>query len=306
MALSNSVVMVGEDGRELLTYGTPQFPIAFFDDDLSVVNVPYHWHDELEFVVITEGGVRVRIAGREFSLTAGDGYFTNSGILHAETLQTPAGHQHALVFSPCVIAGRQDLAWRDCVEPILGNRNLPFVQLTSSVPWQREILRLADSAWTHGAYEKKNYALLVRHCLGLALSRMIDHLDELETGFHYSDTLRRDELRIKKALSFIEKNYDSSITLENIADSADVSVKTCLRLFRRVLDTTPVQYLAKTRLQKSLEELAHSEGKTIAEIAYSCGFSDASYYNKCFRKEYGKTPTAYIRSRRASASESAR
>ena len=39
--------------------------------------------------------------------------------------------------------------------------------------------------------------------------------------------------------------------------------------------------------------LERGEGKTIAEVAYACGFSDASYFNRCFRKEYGKTPSAF-------------
>ena len=43
MALTHSVDRVDETGRELLTYGTPDYPIAFFDDDLSRVAVPPHW-----------------------------------------------------------------------------------------------------------------------------------------------------------------------------------------------------------------------------------------------------------------------
>lgn len=295
MALSYSVDRVDETGRELLTYGTPQFPIAFFDDDLTVVSVPYHWHDEFEFVIITEGRVRIRIAGAEFALSAGEGYFANSAVLHAAALQTPAGHQHALVFSPEIIAGKQDLAWKLCVEPILGNRDLPYLRLSSSVPWQKEVLRLADSAWEHGAYEKEDYPLHVRHCLGLALSRLVGHAGSLKTEFRYTDRFRRDELRIKKALAYIERNYDSALTLEEIAGSANVGVSSCLRLFRSVLGTTPVRYLVRLRLRKAAEELRHGEGRTISEIAYSCGFSDASYFNRCFRKEYGKTPSEYIR-----------
>ena len=92
MALTLSVDRVDESGRELLTYGTEDFPIAFFDDDLTMISIPYHWHDELEIVIITEGSVHMRIAGSEFALKKGDGYFSNSGILHTETLTTPMGH----------------------------------------------------------------------------------------------------------------------------------------------------------------------------------------------------------------------
>ena len=237
----------------------------------------------------------MRIAGKEFSLQAGDGYFSNRGVLHAETLLTPTGHQHALVFSPAVIAGEQELAWSAYVEPILQNSNLPFVRLTSSVPWQKEILRLADLAWDYGACEKKDYPLQVRFCLGMAFSLLGEHAAESEVALQIGEKYRRDELRIKKALSFIEQNYASDITIESIAESANISVSSCLRLFQRVLGTTPVRHLVKTRIQKAAEALKRGEAKTISEIAYECGFSDASYFNRCFRNEYGKTPSAFIK-----------
>ena len=303
MALSYSTDRVDENGKELLSYGSFQFPIAFFDDDLTIVSVPYHWHDEFEFVIITEGCVHVRIAGKEFSLRAGEGYFSNRGVLHAASLQTPTGHQHALVFSPDVIAREQELAWTEYVEPILQNHSLPFVRLTSSIPWQKEILRLADLAWDYGAYDKKDYLLQVRFCLGMAFSLLCDHAAEMEVEFRDSEKYRRDELRIKKALSYIEQNYDSGITIESIADSANISVSSCLRLFQRVLGTTPIRYLMKTRIQKAAEALKRMDAKSISEIAYECGFSDASYFNRCFRKEYGKTPSEYVGKRQSGQTE---
>lgn len=61
-----------------------------------------------------------------------------------------------------------------------------------------------------------------------------------------------------------------------------------------VLETTPVQYLIGYRLQRATAELKRSNDGTIAEIAYSCGFSDASYFDRCFRKAYAMTPKKYI------------
>ena len=294
MAFTVSVDRIDENSRELLTYGTEDFPIAFFDDDLKSVAVPYHWHDELEIVIITEGSVRVRIAGREFVSTAGDGYFANSGILHSETLLAPAGHQHALVFSPKIISPCNDLIWKTYVLPVFKNSRLPFLRMSSSVPWQREMLHLADGAWNSGGHETEDYPLVVRSCLSRAFSLIRHHMDPPESEFRYTARFQQDEERIKKALVFIEKNYAAPITINDIAGSANASISTCLRLFRTVLDTTPVAFLLEFRLQRAKEELKHIDGRTISEIAYACGFSDASYFNRRFRKEYGITPTEYI------------
>ena len=294
MALTRSVDQVDENGRELLTYGSHAFPIAFFDDDLTRVAVPLHWHDELELVMVTKGIVHVRIAGNDFALTAGDGYFVNSGILHSEALKTRAGHQRALIFSPKIISQAEDLIWQTCVAPIFRNSRLPYIRLFVSVSWQKEFLSLAERAWDYGAYDRENYPIEVRGCLSRAFSLICAHADVIENEICCTGRYQRDELRMKKALLFIEKNYAEEITVEGIARSAEISVSTCLRLFRTVLGTTPVQYLIGYRLQRASEELTRSGGKTIADIAYSCGFSDASYFNRCFRKTYSMTPTEYI------------
>ena len=127
MAVTQSVDKVDESGREVLTYGTEDFPIAFFDDDLTKVAVPPHWHDELELIIIIKGKVHVRIAGSEFLLSAGEGYFANSGILHAADLLSATGHQYAMVFSPRIISFGDDLVWKTCVDPVLNNPHIHFV-----------------------------------------------------------------------------------------------------------------------------------------------------------------------------------
>lgn len=294
MGLTNSVDKVDENGRELLTYGTKDFPIAFFDDDLTIVKVPWHWHDELEIVIITEGTVNVHIANREFTLSAGEGYFANSGILHSANLESKTGHQHALVFDPRTMAHPDDLIWNTYVEPLVDNHSLPFIRLSSSIPWQKEVLRYSDNAWIQGAYEKKDFPINVRELLTKSFAIISSHMELLQNESEYTDRFQKDELRIKKCLIFIENNYASSISIDDIAKSADISVSSCLRLFKDVLGTTPIKYLLKYRLQRICEELEKEPEVTISKVVYANGFSDATYFNRCFKKEYGITPTEYI------------
>ena len=199
MALSVSVDRVDETGRELLTYGTEDFPIAFFDDDLTKVSVPWHWHDELEIVIITEGSVQIRITGCEFTLKTGEGYFSNSGILHSESLLTPSGHQHAIVFSPKIISQHEDLIWKKYIAPVLCCSKIPFLILKTSVPWQKDMINLAEKAWIYGAYEKKDYPLVVRSSLSSLFSMIIDHQENMVNEDLYTNSFQRDELRGSRA-----------------------------------------------------------------------------------------------------------
>ena len=129
--------------------------------------------------------------------------------------------------------------------------------------------------------------------LSLSLSALAKQAGVLEGEDGLQSRYPQEERRIKKALLFIERNYAEPVTLEEIARSADVSPSTCLRLFKALLGTTPVHYLLEYRLQKAVKELRLRGSRTIAEIAYSCGFSDASYFDRCFQKKYGMAPSQY-------------
>lgn len=291
MGISYSTDRIDENGRELLTYGTPDFPIAFFDDDLTTVKVPWHWHDELEIVVIRSGKVSVFIGGCELTLNAGEGYFANSGILHSAQLRSKTGWQHAMVFSPRVIAAPDDIIWHTYVAPIITHDNLPFIRLTPNIAWQKEILSYAEKAWGCGAHEKPDYALAVRSSLS-QIACLLLHNIGTEAEHPFTSKMQRDELRIKKSIYFIETHFREQITIDDIAASASISVSTLLRLYHDVLHTTPIQYVLKYRLDQIRDELMFSPSSSIADIAYSCGFNDISYFNRCFRKEFGITPSA--------------
>ena len=64
MALSPCNTTVDASQKELVDHGTSMFPIACYHDDLSQGEVPWHWHDEWEAVVVSEGICTVA-AGKE-------------------------------------------------------------------------------------------------------------------------------------------------------------------------------------------------------------------------------------------------
>ena len=46
-------------GRELVEHGTVAFPVAIYRNDLTAAEVPWHWHEEMETLVVMEGSVVV-------------------------------------------------------------------------------------------------------------------------------------------------------------------------------------------------------------------------------------------------------
>jgi AraC-like DNA-binding protein len=50
--------------------------------------------------------------------------------------------------------------------------------------------------------------------------------------------------------------------------------------------------LNELRLRKAADLLAHAGDCRISDIAFDCGFNDLSYFNRCFRRRFGLTPSA--------------
>ncbi|HEX7844623.1 MAG TPA: helix-turn-helix transcriptional regulator, partial [Chitinophagaceae bacterium] len=90
-------------------------------------------------------------------------------------------------------------------------------------------------------------------------------------------------------------NPDFSV--DALARSMNMSQRTLNRKLKAILNTTPVEFIRRYRLQKAAVML--SSGHNISEAAYSVGFDTASYFTQCFKDEFGKTPTEFLNQKTA-------
>ena len=87
-------------GRELVEHGTALFPAACYRHGPETVNmVPWHWHDELEAVVVADGTCVFTVGSQKHTLQKGDGIFINAGILHSVS-EIGNCHLHSICFHP--------------------------------------------------------------------------------------------------------------------------------------------------------------------------------------------------------------
>lgn len=98
-----------------------------------------------------------------------------------------------------------------------------------------------------------------------------------------------------KAIDYINFNYASHITMNDLCSVSGVTAQYLCKLFRDTLDTRPMEYIAKRRIQAAKELLTGSD-KTVEEVAEACGFCSASYFCKLFKRYEGISPSRFIRS----------
>jgi AraC-like DNA-binding protein len=103
------------------------------------------------------------------------------------------------------------------------------------------------------------------------------------------------EKMVAAAISFLEQNYSSDVSVEDIAKSAFVSSSRLSHVFTSATGMSLIDYLTKLRINRACELVA-STGKTVSEIAYLLGFHDPSYFGRAFKQNTGKTPSEYRKS----------
>ena len=96
----------------------------------------------------------------------------------------------------------------------------------------------------------------------------------------------------------IEKHMiDSDFNVSMLQDVIGIGGKQLYRKTKAITGRTPVEYIREMRMKRAAELL--SQGKfSVSEVMYTVGFSNSSYFSKCFSKEYGMTPTEYMKVKR--------
>ena len=294
MALSVPGVITDQHRKEQTEHGSALFPIAAFDNDLRCHPVPWHWHEEWEWILITQGQVTLQLECRQITLKPGQAVLIHSEVLHSIQQGRPvAARCRSLVFHDRLIGSRESLFWQRLIAPLLADETFSGLLLDPAVPWQQQIIAQMNQAWQALAQPTEDSENWVRFQITAALGIFHRHFHKPAASADPHD--RMEVRRLKTMLEFIEHHLHEPLSLKEIAASAGLSPSTCLRCFRHRLCTTPIHYLMCLRVEKAAEQLADSSQR-IKDIAMRCGFSDFSYFTRCFRQLKGQTPTAYRRS----------
>lgn len=102
----------------------------------------------------------------------------------------------------------------------------------------------------------------------------------------------RDGKRMDSVMQFIFRESARAITLQEVADRANLSKEAFCRFFKLRTRKTFTQYLQQIRVSQAQKLLVESD-LNISEIAFQVGFENLSYFNRSFKSLTGKSPNAW-------------
>ena len=106
---------------------------------------------------------------------------------------------------------------------------------------------------------------------------------------------RSDKKLLLKAINIIEKNItNTDFSVDDLTKSLHLSRTHLHRKLKSLTDQSATEFIRNIRLKHAIKLMKTGDYK-INEIGYAVGFNSHNYFTKAFKKQYGKSPSEYIK-----------
>ena len=213
-----------------------------------------------------------------------------------EALQVLDGNYVNLVVSDVVMPVMDGFELCKTIKSDLNYSHIPVILLTAKTNIQSKIEGMELGA---DAYLEKPFSV---EYLQACASSLIQNREKLRKAFAQSPFVaantmaltKADEDFIKKLNEVIQVNYSNpEFSMDDMADSLNMSRSNFYRKIKGVLDLSPNEYLRLERLKRAAQLLKEGENR-VNEICYMVGFNSPSYFAKCFQKQFGVLPKDFV------------
>lgn len=249
-----------------------------------------HAHTEIEIMYTVSGKCTINLDGGSVFLQEGEYIFLDSLVPHSLTVE--AG-------SPCRMLNLE-------ASLVEASGFLRLVILTQEDAFRR--MREERRPFFHARDEEG----VVKDGI-LNLHRLLQsHAPSLEVGLqlslvlleaarqHYQDREKKPKgapTYVKRASKFIAENFDRELSIDEVAEAAEISKAHLQRSFLKHEGCTIVQAINRLRLDKARFLLVTS-GIPVVDIANEVGFNSRQYFTGLFTRETGLSPATYRRNQR--------
>uniref|UniRef100_UPI00298EA24E GH39 family glycosyl hydrolase n=1 Tax=Treponema sp. TaxID=166 RepID=UPI00298EA24E len=236
-----------------------------------------HWNKSPEFLFVLEGNVSLVLNGKSYELNSEDILYINKD-------------------SEYQINGNNFYIIRMYVYTDI----LPFSDFITNATFNLNSSQFTNQKkydYVRYLFANAVYSIVKGTTLYQTLSILFSIFHTLSTNFLIipdSSTSINDNKKNKfqNILSYIEKNFDKCLTLQDVADANALSVPYLSSLFIKITGQTFLSIYNEIRLLHALEDMTKNK-LTLEDIALKNGFSEYRSFVLAFKKKYGQTPSKY-------------
>lgn len=254
-----------------------QFQVPFFE-------FKWHYHPEYELTYIVKGN-GYRIVGNTYeNYTEGDLVLLGPNLPHTWTgkaVENESFEAIVIQFSKEFITAFLGFDEAHFIKNLLENsaRGIAFeatqdlVQAIKTLIEKEGIDRILQLISALNQLAQSNYTLITPNTFHTIASK-------------------KSELRINEVCLFIQNNFNSNITLKQVASQIYLTESNFCKFFKKATGKTYSDYLNEIRINEAARLLLQTD-KTISQISFECGFETMSYFNRVFLKKRSQTPSVF-------------
>lgn len=174
--------------------------------------------------------------------------------------------------------------------------HIPILMLTAKTSQedQVECYRVGVESFITKPFDKNVLEARIANLLRMHEVRQQKFRANMDINISNLEYQSVDELFLNDAIACIEKHLDDpDFDIPKLADLLHVSKSTLNRKIKVVTNLTPADFIRNIRLKHACN-LLKNKLVTITEVAYATGFNNPKYFSKCFKDEFGMTPSEFV------------
>lgn len=243
-----------------------------------------HVHDALEVCIVLDNTIRFKQSRQDYQGQAGDIFLYRPFEPHftlVDDAQSPAKWV-MLLFSPSIV-NHLPMGHR-LLLPFYSADSSPMIHNSSeqaAVIKQTALRSLQEQKLRQPGWQTQRYLLFLQTLAGIYR--------------HYSEdaSYRRLEQAaisdIGRVIQYMLRHFHEGLDTRQLIQLSGLGKTGFYQQFKRITGLSPNQFEQRLRLQRAVHGLNHTD-RSISEIAYDCGFTTASYFNRCFREHFHLSP----------------
>lgn len=281
-------IKVNQQQMEEVEGITMEYPYTMHRADMENVQIPWHWHEELEFVYVVEGKKQVMTTSQTYEFKEGEAFFTNTNALC--TMKNVGRCKiESHLFHAAFLAGHfRSVFETKYMNPILHNKNIEIIEIRGTSATQKEILAKLRQA--SALQNVENSEFQTRNVFSEIWLLLLEEIESRKEAYVPVASVGKE--RLLTMMAFIQSNFARKLTLDEIAAAASISSREALRCFQTHIHETPFSYLMAYRVEAA-KKLLKATNLSITEIAMETGFSNGAYFSKIFKRIAQLTPMEY-------------
>ena len=251
---------------------------------------PFHMHDEFELIIIMKSHGKLYVGNNVTNFKDGNLFLFAPGLPHC-FYNTHGFEKDNILPHAVVIQFKRDFLGNDFFDKTevtqlsrlvkkaeygvqISNPSLKLIQKIVNLKQKKNLERLGE------------FMLILNELAGMRTTKLLTATNNLNvTGLRESKV-------INDVYKYVAENFQIEITFSTAALVANMQKAAFCRYFKRKTKKKFTEFVNETRIIHARKLLAETD-KTVAEVAFECGYRNISYFNRLFKQTCETSPKVF-------------